>query len=74
VSPSPGESNKEEPVSHFRKSDGKQVWRADQHWVEIAYRTRTKTHKKNQEEKLSLELRKSGAQTESSANEFPSGS
>jgi hypothetical protein len=42
--------------------------------VEIAYCTQTKTHKKNQEEKLSPEPQKSSARAESSANEFPSGS
>jgi hypothetical protein len=42
--------------------------------LEIAYRTRTKTHKKNQEEKLSLEPQRLGARAESSANEFPGGS
>jgi hypothetical protein len=48
--------------------------RADRHWVEIACHTRTKTHKKNQEEKPSLETRKSGVRAESSVNEFPDGS
>jgi hypothetical protein len=41
--------------------------------VEIACRTQTKTHKKNQEEKPSFEPQKSGARAESSANEFPGG-
>jgi hypothetical protein len=42
--------------------------------VEITFRTRIKTHKKNQEEKLSLETEKSSVWAESSANEFPGGS
>jgi hypothetical protein len=48
--------------------------RVDRHWVEISYHTRTKTHKKNQEEKPSLEPRKLGAREESCVNEFPGGS
>jgi hypothetical protein len=41
--------------------------------VQIACRTRTDTHKKNQEEKPSLEPQKSGVRAKSSANEFPGG-